>query len=280
MSIEVPVVNAFVANGTGGNPAGAVLDASNLSDEQMQYIAHEVGASETAFVLPDKSATHRVRFFTPTVEVPLCGHATIATWSYMFSHGKITPGDYTQATLAGLIHISVGSNGLIFMEQPEQQFEQILDFDIITSELGIPANWINSTFKAQIVQKALLLGFKSKQQLNDFKLDTPKLLALNKKYDFYGLHLFVMLDDPNTLAAVRDFDPIVGIDEDAATGTTNGSFLTYLKHYNTISGSETYMIEQGEAMGQFSNVYGKFQDGRVWIGGTAKEARQLRIDLP
>jgi PhzF family phenazine biosynthesis protein len=63
-----------------GNPAGVVLGAEELSDSQMQAIARELNNSETAFVMEADADDHevRIRFFTPTVEVPSCGHATIA----------------------------------------------------------------------------------------------------------------------------------------------------------------------------------------------------------
>jgi PhzF family phenazine biosynthesis protein len=279
MDINVPVVNAFVANGKGGNPAGVVLEASVLSDEQMQYIAHEVGASETAFVLPDEKASYRLRFFTPTVEVDLCGHATIATWSHMYANGHCQPGSYLQNTLAGFINISVSEDGLVFMEQPEQKFGEVLDYAVIAKALDIPEEHFDKRFTPQIVQQALLLGFKSKELLNNFSLDAAKLIELNRKYNFKGLHIFVMLENSEAIAAVRDFDPIVGIDEDAATGTTNGSFLTYLRHYNVLPDQEVYKIEQGEAMGQLSSIYGKFKNDRVWIGGTAAESKHLQLQV-
>lgn len=124
-----------------------------------------------------------------------------------------------------------------------------------------------------------MLELISKDVLNRFNLDKAKLLALNRKYNFKGLHLFVLLDDPHTLAAVRDFDPIVGIDEDAATGTTNGSFLAYLKQYDALPLQDVYKIEQGEAMGQLSDIYGKFQNDRVWIGGKAIAAQYVQAEL-
>jgi predicted PhzF superfamily epimerase YddE/YHI9 len=71
----------------------------------------------------------------------------------------------------------------------------------------------------------------------------------------------------------------VGIDEDAATGTANGSFLTYLQSINAIKEQPAYMIIQGEAMGQLSNIYGKFEKGRVWIGGKALESIEREVEL-
>ncbi len=73
-------VDAFTTEKFAGNPAGVVPDASGLSDGEMEAIAREMNNSETAFILPPESSDHevRVRFFTPTTEVPSCGHATIA----------------------------------------------------------------------------------------------------------------------------------------------------------------------------------------------------------
>ena len=78
MSAEVLRYAAFTADGSGGNPAGVVLDAGSLGDAQMLAIAAAIGYSETAFVIPtDIDPT--LRFFSPVAEVAFCGHATIAT---------------------------------------------------------------------------------------------------------------------------------------------------------------------------------------------------------
>lgn len=89
--VRIYHVDAFTKDGKGGNPAGVCLDGSGLSDLQMQSIAAKVGFSETAFVLPSQSADFRLRFFTPTTEVNLCGHATVATFHLLQEHGRINP---------------------------------------------------------------------------------------------------------------------------------------------------------------------------------------------
>ena len=165
------------------------------------------------------------------------------------------------------------------MEQPIQKFENFIDFATIAEALGINDDTFDKKFKPQIVQEALMLAFKSKESLNSFALDSTKLLVLNKKYGFKGLHVFVMLQNQDALAAVRDFDPIVGIDEDSATGTTNGSFLTYHQQYDSLPEAEVYKILQGETMGQLSHIYGKFKNDRVWIGGKAQESISRQIEL-
>jgi PhzF family phenazine biosynthesis protein len=76
LSAQVLRYAAFTDAGTGGNPAGVVLDSDRLTDQQMLAIAAAIGYSETAFVSADG---RRLRFFSPRAEVAFCGHATVAT---------------------------------------------------------------------------------------------------------------------------------------------------------------------------------------------------------
>ncbi len=75
---QVYHVDAFTSQPFRGNSAGVVFPADNLSEAQMQLIARELGHSETAFLLHSDDSDVRIRYFTPTVEVPICGHATVA----------------------------------------------------------------------------------------------------------------------------------------------------------------------------------------------------------
>lgn len=81
MKITAYKINAFAKTNEGGNPAGIVLNADVLSENDMKKIAGILGLSETAFVIKSDVADYRVRFFTPSEEVDLCGHATIGTFS-------------------------------------------------------------------------------------------------------------------------------------------------------------------------------------------------------
>jgi hypothetical protein len=84
---HVELYEAFAACPGGGNPAGVVLDAHAMSEHDMQAVAREVGVSETAFVTDgDGPHTYRIRYFSPKVEVPFCGHATIATAIALAEH--------------------------------------------------------------------------------------------------------------------------------------------------------------------------------------------------
>lgn len=79
--LKVYQVDAFTTEKFRGNPAGVVLNGDNLTDQEMQAIARELNNSETAFLLSPDSPDHdvRTRYFTPKTEVPICGHATIAS---------------------------------------------------------------------------------------------------------------------------------------------------------------------------------------------------------
>ena len=86
--IKVHQVDAFTSEKFGGNPAGVVLDASNLDETSMRKIARELNLSETAFVLPSKKATFQMRYFTPTGHaIAFCGHSTVGAL-YMIAKEK------------------------------------------------------------------------------------------------------------------------------------------------------------------------------------------------
>lgn len=95
-----------------GNPLAVVPDASGLTGSQMQAVAREMNLSETSFVLESTVATKRVRFFTPTSEIPLAGHPSIGTWWLLAERGLIElpqQGDLrvTQETLAGTLPVDL-----------------------------------------------------------------------------------------------------------------------------------------------------------------------------
>ena len=130
--IEVQILNAFVDDNKGGNPAGVVLNADNLTNEQKLKIATKVGLSETAFVSKSESAGFKLDFFTATRQIAHCGHATIATFSYLSQSGLIKSTLSSKETIDGIREILL-QDDLAFMEQKapvyrnvDKQEEQIL----------------------------------------------------------------------------------------------------------------------------------------------------------
>jgi len=263
-------VSAFTANGNGGNKAGVVLDADRLSDDQMLAIAKELAYSETAFVSRSEVATYKVRFFTITEEVDLCGHATIATWSLLFQKGFIEKGMYSQETLAGKLGIMISDRGSVFMQQTEPQFLGRVSPEEIASVLNIGKADFEDSLQSQIVStglKDIFVPVRNKEVLRNLRPNLSGMTDLSKKYDVTGLHVFALGE--GCTAVARNFAPLVGIDEESATGTSNGALLCFLKEKDKLEEQDVYRIEQGESMGQLSEILGKFIDGRVWVGGQA-----------
>lgn len=247
MRAQVHQINAFVGdNPEDGNPAGVVLDAERLSEGQMQFIAHEVGASETAFVLPDSNADYKLRFFTPTVEVPLCGHATIAAWSLMQQQRLVKSGEYCQNSNDELIKIRIEDPGVIYMQQPKQPLKEEVDKAEINQVLHISNNAYDPRFKPRVVLRQLMVGVASEEELDNLNPDLEAVSILSEEHDFFGIHVFFLSPRPTILATVRNFCPRVGIPEDAATGTGNGSFLEYLRVNHQLPYQDQYIIEKAE----------------------------------
>jgi len=272
---EVHIVRAFTANGEHGNPAGVVVAADNLTDQAMLKQADSIGLSETAFVCDSDRATKKVRFFTPTVEEPLCGHATIATWSLLHQMGAITAGSYTQETKAGILAVEVQNTGLVFMEQAPAAFYDNIAPANIASMLALDTADLSSVLRPQIVStgiKDLLVPVRDKVALSRIQPDLAAIARFSKQHDISGLHVFTLLGGGESLASARNFAPADGIPEECATGTSNGALLCLLKSRGLLPAQPTYRIEQGESMGQLSYVYGTFKGDVVWIGGYATSA--------
>lgn len=272
MSEHLYIVNAFTAGGENGNPAGVMLNADDLDEQKMLAIAADVGLSETAFVSGSNHATHRVRFFTPTVEEPLCGHATIATWSLLNKLGKLSAGTYTQETNAGVLEVSVRQSGLTFMEQARAEFCDDIAAEDVSALLGIGLNEFHTKLRPQIVStgiKDLLVPVSDKSVLAKLNPNLEGIAEFSHDHDISGFHVFALVGDGQTIASARNFAPADGIPEECATGTSNGALLCYLRNEGMLSEREVYRIEQGEMMGRLSYVYGMFRDDTVWVGGEA-----------
>lgn len=279
MQATAALVNAFTLDGHGGNPAGVVLQASDLTDSQMQLIAEEVGASETAFLLPSPEATYRIRFFTPTTEVDLCGHATIASWSLLLQTALRRPGKYTQSTLAGLINIELSEDGQVFMEQPEQPMGNTIKQDLICAALNISKGSLDTTFEPRTVRGNLMVALRSIEQLQQLRPSMQTMTQVSNEQGFHSFHVFVYSGEAELLATVRDFCPAIGIPEDPATGTANGSLVAYLQNADRLPRQDSYIIKQGEAMGKPSQIIAELKNNRIWVGGYASFIKRFDIAL-
>lgn len=274
MKADLYRLSSFPKGDIGGNPAGVVLDADLLSDAEMQEIATEVNYSETAFVSNSTVADFKVRFFTPVNEVDLCGHATIATFNLLRDLNIIEVGHYTQETKAGILQLDVQAE-FVYMQQKDPYFSKILAPEDIKNCFHNDG-YINEAFPIIIVStgiREIFLPIQSVALLNQLSPDLNEIIRVSKQYNVIGIHAF-SLSDKDYFACGRNFAPLVGIDEESATGTSNGALSCYLNKY--VDGKQfQFVLGQGESMNLPSVIHGKLEktkDDRleVWVGGTAR----------
>jgi len=278
------VVDAFTDKAFTGNPAGVVLleNTESLSKETMQKIAQEVRFSETAFVKQKSENEFLILYFTPISEVDLCGHATIASFKVLQYIGIVNENQiYKVHTRAGIIDVFI-ENQIIMMEQAEPSiWDELETEDIleISQLLGISIEDIGDEkiiIKPRVVSTGLwdlMIPVKSKQILFSLSPDYEGISNYCKLHSIVSFHVFT-LDEVNAFANCRDFAPLYGIPEEAATGTANGALIYYLFKLGIVEAEKTYEIIQGESMGRPSNIFAKvhLKDSiyKAYVGGNAK----------
>ena len=269
--VDVYVAAAFSKDDKGGNKAGVVLGKSELTSVQKAAIAKEMGYSETAFVLDSDKADFKLQYFTPTEEVPLCGHATIAAFSTLKLLNMLDKPDCTIETEAGILNIHIKDDGLILMEQNRPAYLEVLDSDIFTG--CIERNFIDHRFPIQIVSTGLndvMLPVDSVEHLEQLSPDFEMIANMSKEKEVVGVHAFTIIKESDVTAICRNFAPLYGIDEESATGTANCALACYLfKYYKQQS---QYVFEQGHNMGDISRIvvnlsYHENVIDSVFVGG-------------
>lgn len=264
-------MSAFYKESHGRNKAGVVIKADGLTSSEMQDIAKKVGYSETAFVLKSVKADFKLRFFTPKNEVDLCGHATIATFTLLRDLGMIKQGLYTQETNNGILKIDVKEDS-VYMQQFKPLYGQLVDkIDLLSCFKNLK---LNNSFHPQVIStgmKEIFIAVKNKDVLNLLEPNFDEIKKVSKKYQSIGIHAFA-LDDEND-AIGRNFAPIVRINEESATGTSNGALACFLAKYNLLKAN--YVFGQGYSMNQPSEIivnllFSDKEIDEVWVGGKAK----------
>ncbi len=250
LNIDVIQVNSFTADGKGGNPAAVVFNADKLSNAQKLKIAQTVGYSETAFVSSDESADYEVSFFTTTSEIDFCGHATLAVFSTLFKIGMLTAGVYVQRTKAGLLSVSIASNGKVIMEQPLPQKLGCFSYQLLANVIGIDRHLLASTnlpIEAISTGLADVLIAVPTGHLDTIQPNDALISDFCKEHNVVGLHVFERCDAKSKLtASCRNFAPLVGIHEESATGSASGALACYLTEHLGLGAD--YVFEQGRAM--------------------------------
>jgi PhzF family phenazine biosynthesis protein len=282
------LVDAFTTEPYAGNPAGVVPEAGGLGEEQMQSIAAELGASETAFLLESGHADRRLRYFTPTTEVDLCGHATIASLAYLSQIDEFDEGTHEIETNVGTLSTEIAADGRVWMSLSEPSIRRAtVSTDDVASALGIETRAIGDVETDVPIARAstgfpfLIVPVAYLEDLGGADPDFEALQSLADADEADGIYAFTFdtLDGAST-GHGRAFVPGAGIPEDPVTGTASGAVGAYLRHFGAFDEvPEEMRFEQGHYVDRPGRVDVRARD-EIQVGGRAAVTLDGRIAEP
>ncbi|HEY0870751.1 MAG TPA: PhzF family phenazine biosynthesis isomerase [Acidothermaceae bacterium] len=274
---EVLRYTAFTDTPDGGNPAGVVLDATGLDADTMQAIAKEVGYSETAFLTPaaDDGRTFNIRYFAPSIEVPFCGHATIATGVVLGE--RLGEGLFLLHAKSGDVPVDVdkddnGVRATLTSVEPDLKDLDAADLDALLEARRWGHDDLDPTYPPKVAYAGIwhpVLAAKTRARLADLDYDFETLRTLMTDLGWTTIQL-VWREAP-TIFHVRDPFAAGGVVEDPATGAAAAALGHYLRETGLIDPPFTLTLHQGVDMGRPSLliVHVDDADPRIRVGGHA-----------
>ena len=250
MSLDFHQIDAFTRQPFAGNPAMVYRLDSWLDEARMQAIAAEHNLAETAFVVKEGEVWH-IRWFTPTCEVPLCGHATLASAFALFNvHGET----------AEQLNFICQSGALSVSREGERL---VLNFPTLPGEVIEASDAIKAAVNAPVVEvldtgKELLVVLESEQQVRACQPDLAAVATLP------WLGMMVTAPGERHDFVSRYFAPAIGIDEDPVTGSIHCSLIPY---WAERLGKTRLDAFQCSARG--GELFCRLEGERVSIGGHA-----------
>ena len=262
-----------------GNPLAVVLDADDLTSEQMQAIAAWTNLVETTFVLPPTqgNADYRVRIFTPQREIPFAGHPSLGTAHALLVSKKINKknGEIIQECGAGLIPIRIETSKKfrrrLFFRAP-----QVKNIDKLGAD-SIAATAVFSQLKLGELSPSLVEGgrkwwiaeMRDENALRALQPDHQTISLMSKSTDSMGLCVFSRCHNQDYQLAVRAFAPAFGIKEDPASGAANATIAAYLLDSGALKSiGNNYRVSQGREIGHDATIdLRASQQDDIWVGG-------------
>ena len=276
--------DAFSKEANKGNPAGVVLDASEMSEEKMQQIAYQVGFNETAFVLPSNKADIRLRYFTPGQEVDLCGHATVASVYALYTRKLIDKRKITIETKAGILDIAISEEDdeiKIVMEQSQYRDQPFLgSYKRLAEALGIEEEDIDPSYPVVYGYTGLwtlLVPIKSLKKFLSMHPDNQSFPEVLEENSRASIHPFCLETyHAEAIMHGRHFSsPYSGTKEDPVTGTASGVMGAYYTKYILQENNKVnrLIVEQGQEIDRDGMVEVMIEEKddqiNVHIAGTA-----------
>ena len=213
MELTIYQIDAFTAQLFGGNPAAVCPLTEWLPTDIMQKIALENNLSETAFIIPEGDRYH-IRWFTPAIEVDLCGHATLATAHALYAEMGYAKDAVVFNSKSGLLTVSKKGD-LYTMNFPTDELGTVAIPQEITDGLGVMPKEV---FRGKDDYLAI---FDSQTTIENFSPDFNKLGQLKAR----GIITTAKGDTVDFIS--RCFFPAAGIDEDPVTGSAHTTMTPY-----------------------------------------------------
>jgi len=263
MAISIYQVDAFTAEPFAGNPAGVCILPVHGDDHWMQQVAREMNLSETAFLNPDVGGYH-LRWFTPAVEVDLCGHATLASAHILWETGQLAldqeahfhtaSGPLMASKDEGLSGWLSGQTGWIWMDFPALPPRAMTPPKGLEEALGIKPTYVGQN------RLDLLAVVDTASDVRELHPDFARLRSVDTR----GVIVTAPSDQPEYDFVSRAFFPTLGIDEDPVTGSAHCCLGPY---WSERLGKMELVGYQASARGGVVRV--QMQGDRVLLGGQA-----------
>ena len=210
MGLPLFIVDAFTDKPFAGNPAAVCLLAQARADPWMQQVAAEMNLSETAFLLPEEDG-YRLRWFTPAVEVDLCGHATLASAHVLWETGRLKPSEPARFyTRSGLLTVERGSLSMT-MDFPAKPPEPCWEWQDLPAVLGVRAVYLGKNGMDGLVE------VENESAVRASRPDFARLA----EYPVRGVILTARAQNPAYDFVSRFFAPRAGVREDPVTGSAH-----------------------------------------------------------
>ncbi len=226
-------VDAFTNQPFAGNPAGVCLLLGPIDEGWMQSVAAEMNLSETAFLYPIEDGYH-LRWFTPAVEVDLCGHATLASAHILWEQGVLPPAQAARFhTRSGLL-TAVQKDAWIEMDFPAEPANKIHPLPKLNQALGVEPLFTGQNRFDYLVEVA------SEAQVRALAPDFQQLASLSAR----GVIVTSRSENSAADFVSRFFAPAVGIDEDPVTGSAHCCLGPYWSTKLDKTNLRAYQISQ------------------------------------
>lgn len=270
---RVAVVDAFTCDPLVGNPAGVVPDGEDLTRAQCEAIARELNVSETVFVTGRDNMKRRVRYYSGSTEVGVCGNATVGLFEWLVSEGEVGEGEYELATNAGELSVVVDKDEMVWMECPATSVSSVdVDTTEVSDAIGVE---VSSIEKVELPiglavggLAYLVVPIDLFSSLINAEVDLEKIGELTEEFGADGLYAFTFDTlGPNSTLHARMWAPSIGVREDPVTGTGSGAVAAYLERHNALDPDQTDLVfEQGHAIDRPGTVHVQ-TDNVIQVGG-------------